>query len=79
MDHVRATQQSHHQRLNDLENKIDLVSKMGGKSKGGNGSDMLDALQDIQDSLRKEFDDKLDALRDDLMKKIKELEENDNK
>lgn len=52
---------------------------MGGKSKGGNGSDMLDALQDIQDSLRKEFDDKLDALRDDLMKKIKELEENDNK
>lgn len=41
------------------------------------GPDLLDALQDIKDELRKEFDEKLNALRDELMKKIQELEQKD--
>lgn len=44
---------------------------------GGGGPDLLDALQDIKDELRKEFDEKLQSLRDDLMKKIEELEKKD--
>jgi hypothetical protein len=34
----------------------------------------LDELQNIKDELRKEMDEKLNALRDELMKKILELE-----
>ena len=41
------------------------------------GPDLLDALQDIKNELRKEFDEKLAALRDELMKKIEELEKKD--
>ena len=37
----------------------------------------MDALQDIKNELRKEFDEKLNALRDELMKKIEELEKKD--
>ena len=55
-----------------------MLSKMGGGSGKGGGADMLGALQDIQDNLRKEFDDKLNSLRDDLLNKIKELENSDN-
>lgn len=47
------------------------------KDDGDGGPDLLDALQDIQEKLRKEFDEKLDALRDELMKKIEELEKKD--
>ena len=45
---------------------------------GDSGPDLLDALQDIQDKLRKEFDEKLDALRDELLKRIEELEKKDS-
>ena len=37
---------------------------------GDSGPDLLDALQDIQDKLRKEFDQKLDLLKDDILQKI---------
>lgn len=69
---MRDTQKKHHQRLNDLESQIELIKKMNrpaGKEDSG-GPDLLDALQDIKDELRKEFDEKLNALRDELMKKI---------
>lgn len=45
--------------------------------KEDDGPDLLDALQDIKNELRKEFDEKLNALRDELMKKIQELEKKD--
>lgn len=45
---------------------------------GDDGSaGLLDALQEIQDKLRKEFDEKLASLRDELMAKIAELEAKD--
>ena len=54
----------------------------------GAGPDLLDALQDIKNDMRNEFDkklkelrltleDKLNKLRDELMKKIEELEKKD--
>lgn len=46
-------------------------------SEGDGGPDLFDALQDIKKDLRKEFESKLDGLRDALMKKIKELERKD--
>ena len=45
---------------------------------GDSGPDLLDALQDIQDKLRKEFDEKLDALREELLKRIEQLEKKDS-
>ena len=57
---------------------MEILSKMGGGGGKGGGADMLGVIQDIQDNLRKEFDDKLNSLRDDLLNKIKELENSDN-
>ena len=74
LDHLRDTQKKHHQRLSDLESQIDLIKKMNKPSGDGSGGpDLLGALQDIKDELRKEFDEKLESLRDELMKKIEEL------
>ena len=54
-----------------MESQIELIKKMNRPSGNDNsGPDLLDALQDIKDELRKEFDEKLNALRDELMKKI---------
>lgn len=44
---------------------------------GDDGGGLLDALQEIQDKLRKEFDEKLANLRDELLAKIAELEAKD--
>jgi hypothetical protein len=58
--------------LNDLESQIDLIKKMNRPAKDGEsgGPDILELLQDIQDKMRKEFDEKLDALREELLKRI---------
>ena len=80
VDTLRDTQKTHHQRLNDLESQIDLIKKMNRPAKDGEsgGPDILELLQDIQDKLRKEFDEKLDALRDELLKRIEQLEKKDS-
>ena len=72
VDTLRDTQKTHHQRLNDLESQIDLIKKMNRPAKDGEsgGPDILELLQDIQDKLRKEFDQKLDLLKDDILQKI---------
>ena len=78
MQATRDTQKQHHQRLSDLESQIDLLKKMNRPAGSEDtGPDLLDALQDIQDKLRAEFDQKLNDLRDELMAKIKALEEKD--
>lgn len=41
------------------------------------GPDLLDALQDIKDELRKEFDEKLQAMMDELNKRFEALEKKD--
>ena len=80
VDAIRDTQKKHHERLNDLEKKMDLLSKMSGGSGGGaNTADLLDALTESEDKLRQEFDDKLNSLRDLLMEMINELEKSDKK
>lgn len=57
---------------------MDLMSKMGGGSGGGaNTADLLDAINESEDKLRNEFDDKLNSLRDLLMEMINELEKSD--
>lgn len=80
VDTLRDTQKNHHQRLNDLESQIDLIKKMNRPAKDGEsgGPDILELLQDIQDKLRKEFDEKLDALREELLKRIEQLEKKDS-
>jgi hypothetical protein len=72
VDTLRDTSKTHHQRLNDLESQIDLIKKMNRPAKDGEsgGPDILELLQDIQDKMRKEFDEKLDALREELLKRI---------
>lgn len=47
---------------------------MGGSGGGDGGQGLLGALNDITDKMRKEFDDKLDEMRNDLLKKIEALE-----
>lgn len=75
---IRDTNKSHHQRLNDLESQIELIKKMRAPSSDGDsGAGLLDAIQDIQDKLRTEFDAKIGALKDELMKLIEELKKKD--
>ena len=50
-----------------------MLKKMN-RPAGDDGSGLLDALNDITDKMRKEFDGKLDALRDELLKRIEALE-----
>lgn len=80
VDTLRDTSKTHHQRLNDLESQIDLIKKMNRPAKDGEsgGPDILELLQDIQDKMRKEFDEKLDALREELLKRIEQLEKKDS-
>ena len=40
----RDTQLKQHQRLNDLENKIEQLSKMGGNGNGNGSAHLLSAL-----------------------------------
>jgi hypothetical protein len=51
----------------------------GGKGSGDNSADLLDAINEIEDKLRNEFDDKLNSLRDMLLEMINELEKSDKK
>ena len=44
---------------------------------GDDGAGLLDAIQEIQDKLRAEFDEKLASLRDELLAKIAALEAKD--
>ena len=44
---------------------------------GDDGAGLLDALQEIQDKLRSEFDEKLENLKNELLKRIVALEEKD--
>lgn len=64
-DHIKK----HNERLNDLENQMDLLKSMSAPA-GDDGKGLLDALQDIQDKLRKEFNEKLDN----LLKRLESLE-----
>lgn len=78
IDFLRDTQKKHHQRLNDLESQIDLIKKMNRPAKDdGSGPDLLEALQDIKDELRKETDEKLQAMMDELNKRFEALEKKD--
>lgn len=47
------------------------------KDDDGSGPDLLEALQDIKDELRKEFDEKLQAMMDELNKRFEALEKKD--
>ena len=48
------------------------MNRPAGDNSGG--PDLLDALGDIQDKLRSEFDQKLEDLKNDLLKRIEEVE-----
>ena len=56
-----------------MESKIELLKKMGAPKGDDGSSGLLDVIEEMQATLRKEFDDKLAALKDDLLKKIAEL------
>jgi len=60
-------------RLSDLESQLDLLKKMN-RPAGDDGAGLLDTLNEITDKIRKEFDEKLDALRDELLARIEALE-----
>lgn len=75
MSDLRDKDKKMNERITDLENQLELLKKMGGGTGGGDGgSGILDALNDITDKMRKEFDEKLDELRNDLLKRIEEVE-----
>ena len=67
---LRDKGKKHHERLNDLESQIELLKKLHRPAGDDNGPDLLDALSDIQDKLRGEFDQKLEDLKNDLLKRI---------
>ena len=47
------------ERMGDAETAIDFLKKLGAPSGGGDGAGLLDALNDMTEKLRQEFNDKL--------------------
>lgn len=47
------------QRMGDAETAIDFLKKLGAPSGGDGGAGLLDALNDMTEKLRQEFNDKL--------------------
>ena len=71
---LREKDKNMNERINDLESQLELLKQMGGSGGGDGGQGLLGALNDITDKMRKEFDGKLDELRNDLLKRIEALE-----
>lgn len=71
---MRDTQKSHHKRLNDLESQIELLKGLHSPAGDDGSTGLLDALQDMQNKLRSEFDDKLLSVQD-VLKRLMALEE----
>lgn len=80
-------------KCNDLESALDMLKKMGGAGNGGGNGDgggsnnagILEAIDGMKTSLRREFDDKLadqrsslqakaNLLENDLLKRCEDLE-----
>ena len=73
-------------RMGDAETAIDFLKKLGAPSGGEGGAGLLDALNDMTEKLRKEFNEKLQEqkdglegqmgeMNDDLLKRLQALEE----
>ena len=67
----------HTNRINNIENQMRVLKKMGASApsgggstsgNGGGGPDLLDAFNEIMDKNRLEFDKKIDDLREELQK-----------
>ena len=74
------------ERMGDAETAIDFLKKLGAPSGGDGGAGLLDALNDMTEKLRKEFNEKLQEqkdglegqmgeMNDDLLKRLQALEE----
>ena len=54
------------ERMGDAETTIDFLKKLGAPSGGDGGAGLLDALNDMTEKLRKEFNEKLQEQKDGL-------------
>jgi len=55
-------------RMGDAETKIEMLISMGKPSGDDNSPGIFDAIKEMQDKLRREFDDKLENLLNRLKK-----------
>ena len=64
----------HTNRINNIENQMRVLKKMGapaaasGGGGGKGGPDLLDAMNEIMDKNKEEFDKKLEDLKEELAK-----------
>lgn len=59
LDGLKNESSSLKERMGDAETAIDFLKKLGAPSGGGGGAGLLDALNDMTEKLRQEFNDKL--------------------
>lgn len=64
------------ERMGDAETAIDFLKKLGAPTGGDGGAGLLDALNDMTEKLRKEFNDKLQEQNNDLQGKMGEMNDN---
>jgi len=64
------------ERMGDAETAIDFLKKLGAPSGGDGGAGLLDALNDMTDKLRKEFNEKLQEQKDGLEGQMGEMNDN---
>ena len=83
---LKATNKKLDGRMGDAETAIDFLKKLGAPAGGDGGAGLLDALNDMTEKLRKEFNEKLQEqkdglegqmgeMNDDLLKRLQALEE----
>ena len=59
LDGLKNESTSLKERMGDAETAIDFLKKLGAPSGGGDGAGLLDALNDMTEKLRQEFNEKL--------------------
>jgi len=73
---LKANNTKFNERMGDAETAIDFLKKLGAPSGGDGGAGLLDALNDMTEKLRKEFDGKLQDTKDNLTGKMGDMNEN---
>jgi hypothetical protein len=64
------------ERMGDAETAIDFLKKLGAPSGGDGGAGLLDALNDMVEKLRKEFNEKLAEQKDEIDGNMNDMDAN---
>lgn len=62
--------------MGDAETAIDFLKKLGAPSGGDGGAGLLDALNDMVEKLRKEFNEKLAEQKDEIDGNMNDMDAN---